>query len=82
MKAIKVGQWFNKFDQKQKDYLIARADKFSINDLRSFLTAAKKQFGDAVVYLPALNVELKGELYYWSSDRKSFHALSSNNINA
>lgn len=46
-KGLKVGQYWNKYTDKQKlEFCRLYAKQYNVNPIRGFLTACKKQFGD------------------------------------
>lgn len=78
MKTLKVGSWFQKFDNNQQNAfkLMMGGQYNTTNDVRSFLTCAKKTFGRTdLVYKRNFQVIVDGVEFYFSRDRKSFHKL-------
>ncbi len=75
-RSIKVGAWYSKFDEKQKDAFkhIMGTGNVDVNRVRKFLTAAKKHFGDQVErYLKGSRVITKeGKEYAYLRDKDSW----------
>ena len=77
MKTIKVGSWYEKLTPKEQEYFRAKVERFGVNKLRSFFTAARKHFvfQSEYVFGPALTVEYAGKIYHFSYDRKEFFTI-------
>ena len=77
MKQLKVGQWWNQFDEMQKEAFISiyRKGKDNINPIRKFLTAAKKEFGEQNPIYGYFRVTVNGKCYLYSSGTGNFYEL-------
>lgn len=78
MKTIRVGAWYEKLTQKEKSYFSAKVERFGVQVLRSYFTAARKQFVFQSEYEfgNSLTLTHNGVEYYFSSDRKEFCPFS------
>jgi len=83
MKTIKVGSWFNKLNKKEQEYFCKKQERFGTQLLRSYLSAARKQFKeqDSIQYLDSLNLSYNGETYWYSSDWNKFFKMASHRQN-
>lgn len=72
MKTLKVGSWWNNFDQTQRDAFVSiyNRGKDDVNSIRKYLTAAKKRFANPEYGY--YKVKAEGKLWHYSSDRNDF----------
>lgn len=84
-KTLKVGKWWNNFDEKQQAAFkrFMTHEFFDLQRTRKFLTAAKKEFGDGVEYLKNGMVRFEGDLYSYMRDHDGWykHDWSEDNDN-
>ena len=77
-KSIKVGSWYNKFDENQKAaFAKLMGGKYSeIQKVRSFLTASKKKFKKTdLVYNLNLSITFENKTYHWMNRSKRWVCL-------
>ena len=86
MKTVKVGSWYNKFDNLQKDALkhaidheLKEYNTYTVSEKRKFLTAAKKIFKDDIKEYNALSAKIKlkdNTVWVYSNDTNRFYQVS------
>lgn len=78
MKSIKVGSWYEKFDENQSAaFKKLMGHKYAeINKVRSFLTASKKKFGKTdLEYNMNLSISIGDKNYHWMNSGKRWVEL-------
>lgn len=77
MKTMRVGQWWNNFDGQQQAAFRRLASKGNVNDVRKFLTAAKRRFPAYIVVKLGVVQADGGRTFAFSSDRGEFVDMAS-----
>jgi hypothetical protein len=78
--TIKVGAWYNKFDNNQKKAFskLMGAKYADLQKIRSFLTASKKKFGTTdLQYNMNLSVTKDGKDFHWINTQKRWVEMES-----
>lgn len=76
----KVGNWYKKLTQKEREHFGRSVERYGVNKLRSYYTAAREKFAnpkgtyvdDKYTFRPCLCVEKDGVLFGFSYSRKEF----------
>mgnify|MGYP000917385114 CR=1 FL=1 len=78
--TMKVGKWYEKLSQKEREHFARSVERYDVNKLRSFYTAARKKFAsktgaysdDKYTFEPCLCVVHDNVLWGFSYERKEF----------
>lgn len=79
MRKIKVGAWFQKLNEQEQDFFKLKVERFGVQHLRSYFTAARKQFESGYEFGQGLTVTKDGKTFYFSSDWNKFFPLNGGN---